>query len=66
MEDDYLSLSFNSYDKGPGKVLQKSQDFTLFVDHIPVSLTQVIITILCDVFYDNHLGWFEVSFYGLW
>ena len=50
MEDDYLSLSFNSYDKGPGKVLQKSQDFTLFVDHIPVSLTQVIITILCDAF----------------
>lgn len=46
MKEDYLSSSFNSYNEGPGKYVQRSPKniktrYTLFVDHIPVMLTQV-------------------------
>lgn len=48
MKDDYSSTTFNSYDEGPGKFLQRSNDgYTLFIDTIPVSLTQVSYILLC-------------------
>lgn len=46
MKEDYLSSSFNSYNEGPGKYIQSlpkntKTRYALFVDHIPVKLTQV-------------------------
>ena len=42
MKDDYMSPSFNSYEKGSKRPSTNSPDFTLFVDNIPVSLAQVL------------------------
>ena len=45
MNEDFESQSFNSYNEGPGYFVNKSKisnsGYTLFVDHIPVSLKQV-------------------------
>lgn len=69
MKDDYMSPSFNSYEKGSRKPTPNSVDYTLFVDNIPVSLTQVLPLLYCClhfISFVNILGRFEVSFYGLW
>ena len=55
MEEDYSSTTFNSYNKGPGRLLKPkggiqsnsrdssitANNYSLFIDHIPVTLTKV-------------------------